>query len=307
MMDETIFQPGPAADCGPARDGGPAGDAGGGARLINRRLVLAGAGASLATALPAPATAARARRVERLDRFLSAQWRAGGMVGMAVGVARGGRILFQRGYGHADRAQRRPFTPNTVFHIASITKTITAAAAMQLVQAGQLQLDAPINRYLDFAVVNPAHPNSAITARHLLMHLSSLSDQTYYAVDFRTIGVDSRQPLADFLRAYLVPGGAHYSAQGSFAPSAPSAAWDYSNVGYALLGHVVERITGEDLRTLTQRRIFAPLSARHIAWSVAALPPQLAATPYDVVDGHPAAIAPLGSPDYPGSMVRASL
>jgi CubicO group peptidase (beta-lactamase class C family) len=242
-----------------------------------------------------------------LDAFLNAQLRSAGIPGMAVGVAHAGKIVFQRGYGFADIESRRRVTTETMFQLASITKTVTATAVMMLVGLGKIDLDAPANRYLDFEIANPAHPAVAITVRHLLMHLSSLSDETYYKVDFRTAGKDYPLPLDAFLKAYLLPGGAHYSAAGSFSPAAPGAAYDYCNVGYGLLGYLAGRVAGEDLRTFTQARIFAPLGMHPVSWTVAGVPSSLRATPYDVVDGRPVATEPVGFPDYPTGMLRASI
>ncbi|WP_132270546.1 serine hydrolase domain-containing protein, partial [Novosphingobium sp. PhB57] len=109
-----------------------------------------------------------------LERFLKKQLEGAAIPGMAIGVARAGKVTLMRGYGFADIAQHRQVTTDTMFHLASVTKTVTATAIMMLVEAGHIDLDAPISGYLDFKVINPAHPDSAITVRHLLTHVSSL-------------------------------------------------------------------------------------------------------------------------------------
>lgn len=269
---------------------------------MNRRTVVAGALAGVVT----PALAWGAGD-DALDAFVNAQIRAGGIPGMAIGVAREGKVILARGYGLADIAQRRPVTADTMFHIASITKTVTATAVMMLAQAGRVDLDAPANRYLDFEVRNPAFPDTAITLRHLLMHVSGISDQHYYDIDFRTRGVDSALSLGAFLRDYLVPGGRHYSDKGNFSGKAAGAAYDYSNVGYALLGYLAGRVAGEDLRSFTQARLFAPLGMHATSWTLAAVPATLAAVPYDIVEGRTVPIQPVGFPDFPAGMLRASI
>lgn len=269
---------------------------------INRRMLMAGAVASVA----APVLAS-GRRDPPLDAFLHAQLRAGAIPGMAVGIARQGKVVFTRGYGFADLARRRRVTVDTMFHLASVTKTVTATAIMMLADAGKIVLDAPANRYLDFDVVNPRYPSVAITVRQLLMHLSSISDETYYKVDFRTSGSDATQPLGAFLKDYLVPGGAHYSATGSFSASAPGTGYDYCNVGYGLLGYLAGRVAGEDLRTFTQRRMFSPLGMRAVSWTIAGVPAALKATPYDMVDDRVVPVEPVGFPDWPAGMLRASI
>lgn len=269
---------------------------------LNRRALLAGATASIA----APALAS-GRRNDLLDGFLNSQLQTSGIPGMAIGIARHGRVIFQRGYGLADLANHRRVTTDTMFHLASVTKTVTATAVMMLAGAGKIDLDAPANRYLDFQVVNPAHPEAAITVRHLLMHLSSISDETYYKVDFRTRGRDSSQELGTFLRSYLVSGGEHFTETGSFSSTAPGGGYDYCNVGYGLLGYLAGRVAGEDLRTFTQRRLFAPLGMRHISWTIAGGAASLRATPYEVVKDLLVPVEPVGFPDWPTGMLRASI
>ncbi|HEY0307828.1 MAG TPA: serine hydrolase, partial [Acidobacteriaceae bacterium] len=185
--------------------------------------------------------------------------------------------------------------------------TVTATGAMMLVEAGRIRLDDPVNAHLDFEVVNPAHPDAQITVRHLLMHLSSISDETYYNVDFQTSGGDSPLALRDFLKSYLVPGGAHYAAAKSFSQASPGDAYDYSNVGCALLGYLAGRVAGEDFRVFTRKRLFDRLGMRNVSWTLADVPPELRVTPYDTVDSKLAPIAQVGYPDWPAGMLRASI
>ncbi|CAN5843967.1 serine hydrolase domain-containing protein [soil metagenome] len=264
---------------------------------VNRRTLLAGGLAAVA----APAMA------ENLDAFIATQMTAAGIPGLAVGYAKDGEVRMARGYGFADLATRRRVTADTMFHIASVTKTVTATAILQLVEAGKLDLDAPVAPHLDFPMANPRHPDAPITARQLLNHTSSLSDARYYEIDFRVKGRDADQPLGEMLKAHLVPGGATWSADGCFSAAAPGAAWDYCNIGYAVLGYLAGRIGGDDMRAETARAIFAPLAMKHTSWTVAGTPQALRETPYDLLDGVRTAVEPVGSPDWPGSMLRASI
>lgn len=178
---------------------------------------------------------------------------------------------------------------------------------MQLVEAGRVALDEPIAGYLDFAVSNPNFPDAPITLRHLLSHTSSLSDARYYQVDFRQQGRDAELPLGAFLRDYLVPGGHNYSAELCFGRSAPGTHWDYCNVGFALLGYIAGRCGGVDMRELSRKHIFAPLGMDDTHWTLASTPAARAATPYDLVDGALVAVKPVGFPDWPAGMLRASM
>ncbi len=265
----------------------------------DRRRVLA-AGLAIA-ALPGLA------RADTLDAFVGEHMKAARIPGLAVGLARDGVVRLARGYGLADIATGRAVTADTRFHIASLTKTVTATAVMQLAEDGRLALDAPVGPHLDFPLANPRHPEAPITVRQLLTHTSSLSDARYYEIDFRTHGHDATQGLGDFLKAYLAPGGAAYAADGCFSAKAPGEAWDYSNVGYALLGYLAGRVGGEDMRDLTRRHLFAPLGLKRTTWTIAETPAAQSATPYDTVEGVQTPVAPVGFPDWPVGMMRSSI
>ncbi|HEY0178889.1 MAG TPA: serine hydrolase domain-containing protein [Dokdonella sp.] len=249
----------------------------------------------------------RSRSADALDAFVRAEMRRTHMPGLAIGVARDGEVRSVRGYGYADVAARRPVDERTEFHLASVTKTVTATSIMQLVEAGRMTLDEPVAPHLDFPLIDPHHADVPITARHLLTHTSGLSDAKYYEIDFRERGRDATLPLDAFLKAYLVPGGRHYSAEQCFSGTAPGTTWDYSNVGFALLGYLAGRVGGEDMREQSARRIFAPLRMRDTHWTLAATPASRSAVPYDVVDGAPTATEPVGFPDWPAGMLRASM
>lgn len=242
-----------------------------------------------------------------LDRFIEEQIRAAAIPGLAVGLARNGHVCLARGYGLADVARRTRVTIDSIFHLASVTKTVTATGIMMLVEDGRLALDEPVNRYLDFAVANPFAPDVPITVRQLLMHISSISDATYYEVDFRTPGRDSPLALGDFLRDYLVPGGAHYGAEGSFSAHVPGSSYDYSNVGYALLGYLGGRAAGTDFRVYLQERLFERLRMTGLAWRLGDVPLARRVIPYEPGDGGARPTAPMGFPDWPAGMLRGSI
>lgn len=268
----------------------------------HRRAVLRGGLTVLAAPLITGADAS-----SDFDAFVEAERLRADIPGLALGYARDGQVRFTRGYGFADLTARRPVTADTVFPLASITKTVTATAVMQLVEQGRLGLDEAVAPHLGFPLINPHHPDAPITVRQLLTHTSSLSDAKYYEIDFRIPGRDATLALDALLEGYLVPGGAFYDAEKGFSSSLPGTTWDYSNIGYALLGHLAERISGEDLRLQTQRTIFDPLGMTSAGWTVAGTPPEAAVTNYDVVEGRLSPIPPLGFPDYPVGMMRASV
>lgn len=271
---------------------------------IRRRLLAAGAAIAGAPLLVRAASSPHAG--SDFNRFVEAQMRQANIPGLGVGYAVDGRIRFVRGYGYADLAARRPVTTDTMFHAASLTKPVVATGIMMLAEDGKLDLDAPVDTYLDFAVANP-HQRAPIRVRHLMSHVSSISDETYYKVDSRQRGKDATTPLGDFLRDYLVPGGRQYRESGSFSNAVPGTTWDYSNVAYGLLGYLGGRVAGADVRDYLRTRMFDRLGMHHSVWRLADAPPVSTATPYDVVDGTLQPAEPVGFPDWSAGMLRASI
>lgn len=202
----------------------------------------------------------------QLDQTLAAAAAQAGIVGLATAVVVDGRVVWTRSYGLADRERAQPLTPQTAMNLASIAKTTIGVAMMRLVAEGRLDLDADINRYLPFRVVNPHHPEARITLRQLATHSSSITDRRdFYAGLYRP--VDAPRPSLDaLLRSYLVEGGADYRAE-NFLSVVPGASRDYSNLAATLAAHVVERVAGESFDAHTRRVIFEPLGLCNTRWN----------------------------------------
>lgn len=267
--------------------------------LLTRRMILGGAAAGLGTMLlPPPAQARR-----EIDGFVAHQMAAAHIPGLALGIARNGKLASVGAYGFADIEESRPVRRETMFHIASITKTVTATAVLLLVDDGKITLDERVAPHLDFVIAGEGA--ETMTFRHLLMHTSGISDDVYYKVDFRQFGKDTPMTIAQLVRDYLAPGG-RYASQPNLKHR-PGEAWDYSNIGFALLGYLVGRIAGQDMRELTRKRLFQPLGLRQIAWRLADVPAALSTTPYDLADGKLTRTEPASFPDWPSGMLRASI
>jgi CubicO group peptidase (beta-lactamase class C family) len=112
-----------------------------------------------------------------IDGYLTARLRAARIPGFALGIVKGDQIVYLKGYGRAD-SSGRPVTPQTPFLIGSITKSFTALAVMQLVEAGKVELDAPVQRYLHWFRVADPQASTLITVRHLLNQTSGLPQIT---------------------------------------------------------------------------------------------------------------------------------
>ncbi len=223
--------------------------------------------------------------------------------GLSVALLRGGRTLFSAGYGYADVEAARRVTPDTVFQIASLSKTVTATALMLLQQDGAFALDDPIAPHLDFPVAHPKFPGAQITFRHLFTHTSGISDAAYDGLDFTGV---APAPLGDFLRDYLVSGGKLYDAAKCYSGTAPGTAWSYSNVAVALLGHLAGRLGPDPLDAITQKRLFAPLGLRNTAWRYAGIPDNRLAQPYAFEAARYRRLPKQTYPDWPAGLLCTS-
>jgi CubicO group peptidase (beta-lactamase class C family) len=189
--------------------------------------------------------------------------------GLAACIVHQDGIVWSNGYGLANRTKNIPFTPDsTLFQIASITKTITATAIMQLRDRGLFALDDDVNAFLPFSLRNPRHPGRPISVRHLLTHTSSIDDDDCI-YGLYTAG-DPVKSLEDVVTAYFTPGGALWRPS-NFRKDAPGEKNSYSNAGFALLGYLVERIMEQPLEDYLQENIFRPLKMYETSFYIAKL------------------------------------
>jgi len=188
----------------------------------------------------------RARVNEILNRYPT--------VGLAVGVVRDGRLEFFYGHGVADIASKTPITEDTVFRIASITKTFTAIAVMQLWERGLIDLDAPANEYLRAYQLIPSKSSfRPATVRHLLTHTAGVPEEVRPSDAFRP----------DFGESYrlgqTLPTLAEYYHGGLRLAAEPATRFIYTDHGFATLGQIVEDVSGKRLERYFSERIFEPL------------------------------------------------
>jgi CubicO group peptidase (beta-lactamase class C family) len=233
--------------------------------LIGALLLMAGGaraqgspGAPLAATTNTPALTAT-DLAAFLDGLVPYAIRSGDIAGAAVSVVANGQIIFAKGYGFADmRTHRTVVADRTVFRPASVSKTFTWTAAMQLVQAGKLDPDRDVNDYLDFKVPERFGP---ITLRNLMTHTPGFED---------TVAGGIVESPSDFVpyREYLVK---HLPAE-IFPPGKVVA---YSNYGAMLAGYIIQRVSGEAFDEYIARHIFEPLGMTHSTFDQP-LPPALA-------------------------------
>ncbi len=250
---------------------------------------------------PAPANASAA-----LDAVIVEKMREVGIVGVGAAIIVDRQVVWHKGYGFADKQRSKPFTPDTVMGIASITKTFVGVSMMRAVHEGKLSLDEDINQYLPFRVVNPHHPGEIITLRQLATLTSSITDRwKVYSGTYHYDG-DSPERLGHFLEQYFSVGGKYYSRD-NFLDARPGTRRDYSNIGAALAGYIVERAVGEPLNVYTRKHIFEPLNMSNSGWFLSEIDLGNHSRIYVSHNGHIIPIALYGSTTYPDGGVRTSV
>ena len=191
---------------------------------------------------PRDKSASATELAQRLD-VIAKKALARPVAGISIAVARDGEIVFARGYGMANLEHEVAVTPNTVFHIASISKNILAAVVLQLVDQGKLRLDDDVSRYVPTA---PIH-GRRITIGQLLNHTSGI----YSFTSLPDAETNERLDLT------------HEQVLGLFKDKPlnfePGTSWRYDNSAFYLAGMVVESVTKQEYREYVREHIFKPL------------------------------------------------
>jgi CubicO group peptidase (beta-lactamase class C family) len=180
---------------------------------------------------------------------LFAEWNGPDRPGVAVGVVHGGKLIYAKGFGNADVETGAPITPETIFHVASISKEFTAYAIVLLAQEGKLSIDDDIHAYL------PEVPDfgQKITIRHLIHHTSGLRDQ-WALLSMAGWG------LSDVITKEHIFNLVRRQKELNFAPGAE---YLYCNTGYTLLAEIVARVGKQPFREWIQQRVFGPLGMKN--------------------------------------------
>jgi CubicO group peptidase (beta-lactamase class C family) len=223
-------------------------------------------------------------KTAQLDPYLDKIMTKYDLMSLSAAIVKDDKLVWSKGYGYADKELKKNANSNTPYLIASISKTVTGVATMQLVERGKINLDADINTYLPFKITNPKNPRAVITCRHLLTHTSGIVDDYYYQVSQPALfyyGKDPDLSLADFCKAFFTSGGTYYNAE-TFAANAPGTSYAYSNIAFALLGYVVERAAQQPFDQFTKANIFTPLSMTRTSWRLKDFNLTDLAMPYDL-------------------------
>ncbi len=193
---------------------------------------------------------------EALGTEIRRQLTESGAASLSVALARDGKIVWEEGFGWADKAARRRATAHTMYSLASISKPITATGLMRLVESGRVKLDAPVDEYLGAAKIRGrAFDASQATVRRIANHSSGLPLHYQFFYEDEPY----RRPSMDdtILRyANLV--------------TAPGERYQYSNLGYGILDSVVSRVSGKPYADYMREQVFEPLGLTHTSVNVPA-------------------------------------
>jgi len=198
-----------------------------------------------------------------IDAYVQEQMEGLGIPGMALGIVQDGQIAHFQGFGVAN-SSGRAVTPQTPFYIGSVTKSFTALAVMQLVEAGKIDLDEPVQTYLPWFTLADKDASAKITVRHLLNQASGISTRDgnrFWA--YQQTMEEAIRGLDDVQLVHPV-----------------GSTWEYCNFNYIIAGLIVETVSGQSYADYMTQHIFEPLDMRH---SYASLSPAQAD---GLSDGH---------------------
>ncbi|WCI09690.1 serine hydrolase [Arthrobacter sp. OVS8] len=197
---------------------------------------------------PATGPANPKQAYAELDSFLQEQIQSLGIPGAAVAVVRDGVRVHTAAFGRADDSGR-PMTSQTPVLLASTSKTLTAIAVMQQVEAGRLRLDEPVQTYLPWFTLDDSR-SSAITVRHLLHQASGMASRD---TAFEASDAQGPEALEDGVRAL---------AETPLAGE-PGAAFRYANANFNIAGLLVQTVSGQPFGDYVQQHVFGPLEMAH--------------------------------------------
>jgi len=192
-----------------------------------------------------PASVPRSRDFEPVRRRILQAIAKGDATGVAVAVARGGSIIWEEGFGWANRESGLKAAANTPFSLASITKPFTATTLMILAAVGKLDLDGPANKYLRKSSIQGPNGNpSEATLRRLGAHVGGLPSMFEWCFPNKAqYSPTAERLLQDYGRLAYPPG----------------TCYEYGNIGYAALGAVAANVAGTDFGSFMARRVLEPL------------------------------------------------
>jgi CubicO group peptidase (beta-lactamase class C family) len=184
----------------------------------------------------------------KLDNLFS-PWNNTNSPGWAIGIVRNDSLIYAKGYGMANLEYSIPITPETIFHMASVSKQFTAYSIVLLARQGKLKLDDDIHKYLTWF----PDLKEKITIRQLLNHTSGIRDQ-WQLLAIAGTRLDDVITQEQIIKVLSKQQALNFK---------PGEQWNYSNSGFTILAEIVKSITGQSLRKFTDSAIFKPLGMKN--------------------------------------------
>lgn len=201
-----------------------------------------------------------------------------GLMGLSVVLIANNEVAYEGYFGQAVHEPSKELNRDSVFRIASITKTVVSVALMQLVEQGLVDLDENVSSYLGWELQNPNQPEDVITLRHLLGHTSGIRDGEGYGNFVRDMFEDQLH-----IRSLFETAGSHYTDD-MFADHSPGDYFTYSNASWSLVASVIELVSNQRLDHYANQNIFEPLGL-NASFNVTDFEPDEFAALYRLQDG----------------------
>jgi len=195
-----------------------------------------------------------------LDNYIQILMKIAHKPSIAAGIIYDDNLVWSKGYGFYDLENQKNTNEDILYLQASVSKTVTATALMQLYEKGFFELDDDVNDYLPFNLRNPNHPEDPITIKMILSHRSSLADDNLYwiALSYLPGDPDVKGFPYPWLEDYLVPGGNGYSSS-TWSDAKPGENFYYANIGFSIIAYLVEIFSNQNFNEYCKENIFEPL------------------------------------------------
>jgi len=191
---------------------------------------------------------------EFISRFAQKEMEKHNVEGLSLAVVDDNRIIWAQGFGYADKENRIPATPETIYRVASISKLFTSTGIMQLAEQGKIVIDEPLIKYLpEFSIKNRFGTEAKITPRNLMTHHSGLPANYYKGIFSK-----NPEPFTSVIE----------KIKDEYLAYPPDSVYSYSNLGMTLLGAVIERVSGQTYTSYMNKYILGPIGMNNSSFSL---------------------------------------
>lgn len=202
-------------------------------------------------------------RLTRLGETILAAFE---LPGLGVGLVQDGEVAYARGFGLRDVVTRKPLTERSLFHMASVSKLFVTTAVMQLWERGQVDLEAPVTRYLPYFALDDER-YTAITVEKMLSHTSGMPDCEDYGWDRPEYDEGAAERYVRSLRDQKMIAD-------------PGTKFAYSNIAFEVLGDLIAKVSGQPFEEYVQRNVLAPVGMHESTFLKERVSPDLATSPH---------------------------